>query len=211
MVKQQTDQIAVIAIHNDEEYYCNEVGQLESAFGITGYPTAKVDRGSDWVFPEPSNINQIVDKTLCDNAKVGLSVTPTISGNDMTIDVSVKFGGGFTFNNTKLVVMVLEDGLIADQENYTSYYGGSSVISNFEHNHVLRSSLTNVAGDVVPSNEIVDSIYNRVFSVSVPSNVENPSNLSIVAFVSNENFNGDSYTVNSRVGHFGEAQNFQEN
>lgn len=207
----ETDQIAVIAIHNDAEYNCAEVGQLEAAFGISGYPTAKVDRGADWIYPEPSNISQVVNKTLCDNAELGLAVSPTLDGSTMNIDVDVKFGDGFSFNNAKMVVMVLEDGLIADQENYTSYYGGVSVISNFEHNHVLRSSLTNVAGDAVTSGDLVNNEYTRTFSVNVPSNVANTDNMSIVAFITNENFNGDSYVMNARVGHFGEAQTFQEN
>ena len=35
--------------------------------------------------------------------------------------------------------------------------------------------------------------------------------MSIVAFVSNDNFAGASNVINARVGHFGEAQTFQEN
>lgn len=211
LTRAETEQIAVIAIHNDAEYYCDEVEDLESAFGISGYPTAKVDRGSDWIFPEPSNISQVVNKTLCDNAQLGLAVSPTVDGGNMNVDVQVKFGEGYSFSNTKLVVMVLEDGLIADQENYTSYYGGVSVIPNFEHNHVLRSSLTNVAGDAVTSGDLTSNVYNRTFSVPVPSNVANTSNMSIVAFITNENFNGDSYVINSRVGYVGDVQTFQEN
>lgn len=211
LTKEQTDQVAVIAIHNDAEYNCAEVAQMESAFGISGYPTAKIDRGSDWTFPEPSNINQVVNKTLCDNAEAGIALIPTLDGDNMTIDVKAKFGAGFSFNNTKLVVMILEDGLIADQENYTSYYGGAAVLPNFEHNHVLRSSLTNVTGDAVLSNDLIDSVYKRVFSVSVPSNVANTANMSVVAFITNENFVGQNNTVNVRVGHFGDVQDFQEN
>lgn len=206
----ETDQIAVIAIHNDAEYYCDEVADLEAAFGIAGYPTAKIDRGADWTFPEPSNISQVVNKTLCDNAELGLAISPTLNGSTMSVDVDVKFSEGFSFNNAKMVVMVLEDGLIADQENYTSYYGGVAVIPNFEHNHVLRSSLTNVAGDAVTSGDLVNNVYSRTFSVNVPSNVANTDNMSIVAFMTNENFNGDSYVMNARVAHMGDTQTFQE-
>jgi len=211
LAKQQTDQITVVAVHNDEEYYTNEVTQLENAFGISGYPTAKVDRASDWTYPEPSNIDQIVDPTLCDNAPLGLAITPSLSGDSMTIKVDAKFSQDFDFDNTKLVVYVLEDGLIADQENYTSYYGGVDVISNFEHNHVLRASLTNVAGDAITSNDLTNSVYTKTFTASVPSNVANTSNMSIVAFISNENFVGDSQVLNSRMAYFGDTQTFEEN
>ena len=207
----ETDQISVIAVHNDNEFYCPEVTQLENAFGITGYPTAKIDRGSDWTFPEPSNVAQVVDLTLCDNAPLGLAITPSLSGNTMTVKVDAKFSQDFSFDNTKLVVMVLEDDLIADQENYTSYYGGTSVISNFEHDHVLRASLTNVAGDAIQSNEVTNSVYSRTFTANVPSNVVDTSKVSFVAFISNENFSGDAYVINSRVAHFGDAQTYEEN
>ncbi|MFC0604039.1 Omp28-related outer membrane protein [Winogradskyella pulchriflava] len=211
LTKEQTDQIAVIAVHNDEEYYCDEVEALENAFNINAYPTVKVDRAADWTFPEPNNIDQVVNKTLCDNAPLGLTVIPTLNGNNVNVEVKVKFSEDFSFNNTKLVVMAVEDDLIANQENYTSYYGGVSVIQNFEHDHVLRASLTNVAGDAIPSNDILESVYSRTFSLSVPSNVTNASKLSFVAFVSNNNFTGAPYVVNARVGHFNEVQSFEEN
>ncbi|WP_299096626.1 Omp28-related outer membrane protein [uncultured Winogradskyella sp.] len=147
----------------------------------------------------------------CDNAPLGLAITPSLSGNTMTIKVDAKFSQDFDFNNTKLVVYVLEDGLIADQENYTSYYGGVDVISNFEHNHVLRSSLTNVAGDAINSSEVTNSLYTRTFTANVPSNVANNSNMSIAAFISNDNFAGQAYVINSRMAHFGDAQDFEEN
>ena len=211
LTSQQTDQIAVVAIHNDEEYYCNEVTALENAFGVSAYPTVKIDRAADWTFPEPNNIDQVVNKTICNNSPLGIAITPTLDGNTLTVEVQAKFSEDFSFDNTKLVVMVLEDDLIANQENYTSYYGGVSVIQNFEHDHVLRASLTNVAGDPIPSGDVVDSVYSRTFTASVPSNVMDNSRMSFVAFISNENFNGDPFVVNARVGHLNDVQDFEEN
>jgi hypothetical protein len=153
----------------------------------------------------------VVNKTLCDNAPLGLAITPSLSGNTMTIKVDAKFSQNFSFSNTKLVVVVLEDDLIFDQENYTSYYGGVDVISSFEHDHVLRASLTNILGDNLPSNEVTNSVYSRTITADVPSNVVNTSKMSVVAFITNENFNGDAYTINSRMAHFGDAQTYEEN
>ena len=201
----------MIAVHWDDEFEAPESDDMRVTFGITGFPTAKVNRGSDWTFPEPSNINQIVDQTVCDNAPLGLAITPSLSGNTMTVKVDAKFIQDFDFNNAKLVVMVLEDGLIYNQENYTSYYGGVDVISNFEHNHVLRASLTNISGDNLPSNEITNSVYSRTFTANVPANVVDTSEMSIVAFITNENFTGDASAINARVAHFGDTQTFEEN
>ncbi len=218
--KRQTDQINVVAIHRYnsspsssgyDPYNFEGAGALEASIGLTGYPTAMVDRASDCTYPEPSNVNQVVDLTLCDNAPLGLAITPSLSGNSMTIKVDAKFSQDFDFANTKLVVMLLEDDLIADQENYTSYYGGVDVITGFQHDHVLRASLTNVAGDAISSNEITNSVYTRTFTANIPSNVEDTSKLSVVAFISNENFVGDSQVLNSRMAYFGDTQTFEEN
>ncbi|WP_243472917.1 Omp28-related outer membrane protein [Winogradskyella sp. MH6] len=220
LTNQQTDQINVVAIHRYnsnpsgsgyDPYNFEGAGVLESSIGLTGYPTAMIDRGTTWTYPEPSNVSQVVNKTLCDNAPLGLAITPSLSGNTMTIKVDAKFSQNFSFANTKLVVVVLEDDLIFDQENYTSYYGGVDVISSFEHDHVLRASLTNILGDNLPNNEVTNSVYSRTITADVPSNVVNTSKMSVVAFITNENFNGDAYTINSRMAHFGDAQTYEEN
>jgi thiol-disulfide isomerase/thioredoxin len=210
-VKEQTDQIAVVAVHWDDEFEPSIAGDMLSAFGITGFPTARVNRGSDWTFPEPSNIDQIVDQTLCDNAPLGLAITPSLSGNTMTVEVDAKFSQDFDFNNTRLVVMVLEDGLIGDQQNNQSYYGGQNPIPNFVHDHVLRASLTNITGDAIPSSEVTNSEYSRTFTANVPSNVEDTNEVSIIAFITNDNFTGNAFAINARVAHIGDAQTFEEN
>ncbi len=209
LVKQQTDQAYVVAVHNDSEFYCSEVAQLENAFGISGYPTAKLNRKTDWTFPEPNNVAQVVDLTGND-ADLGIAVNPTLNGNTMSIEVSAQFNELFTFNNTKLVVFILEDDLIADQENYTSYYGGVSTIPNFEHDHVLRESLTNVSGDAISQGDVVNMLYSRTFTANVPSNISDTSKMSVIAFISNDDFIGAPEVVNTRVAHFGDTQTFQE-
>ena len=59
--------------------------------------------------------------------------------------------------------------------------------------------------------EVTNSVYSRTFNANVPANVEDTSKLSVVAFISNDNFSGDAYVINSRVAHFGDAQTFEEN
>jgi len=98
--------------------------------------------------------------------------------------------------------------LFYDQTNYTSYYGGASTLANFEHDHVLRASLTSLLGDTIPSSEIVaDNVYTNTISVAVPSNVSNTDKMSVVAFV----VDGTTNTVyNVRSAHFGDDQAFEE-
>ena len=126
----------------------------------------------------------------------------------MDIDVSVKFGGEFSASSAKLVVYVLEDNLYFNQTNYTSYYGGSSVLTNFEHNHVLRASLTNLLGDEIPPSEFTaDNVYEVNFNMAVPSNITNTEKMSVVAVVINGSTNA---AINVRGADFGDTQTFEE-
>ena len=72
----------------------------------------------------------------------------TTSGNTSTVNVKVKFGK--SFSNLKLVVYALEDNLIYNQTNSTSYYGGANPIVGFEHDHVLRAVLSSsILGETI--------------------------------------------------------------
>ena len=215
LVKAQTSEAVSVAIHRGStssssgtyDPYNYSAGALEDLINLEGYPTAMLNRTTLWNYPEPNNVSQVTGLASGD-ADLGLALTPSLNGNTITLDVQVKFGGQFTSTTAKLVVYVLEDGLIFDQTNYTSYYGGTSVISNFTHNDVLRASLTDLLGDIIPSSEIAtENVYTKSFSVAIPSNVTNSSNMSVVAFVVDGNSNG---ALNVRSAHFGDTQTFEE-
>ncbi|MFD2543456.1 Omp28-related outer membrane protein [Lacinutrix gracilariae] len=212
-VEASTEQAVVVAIHrgnasgSNVDPYNYPASVLEDLVGLEGYPTAMLNRTTTWNYPEPINSGQAVNLTG-DDAALGLALSSAIHGSDMEIDVNVKFGEDFSSTDLKLVVYVLENGLIYDQTNYTTYYGGTSVISDFEHNHVLRASLTDLLGDAIPSAETTkESVYTASFNVAVPSNVSDASNIHVVAFVVDDS----NAAVNSRSGDFGEDQAFEEN
>ena len=215
LVKAQTTDAVSVAIHRGStssssssyDPYNYSAGTLEDLINLEGYPTAMLNRTTIWNYPEPNNVSQVTD-LASDDADLGLALTPSINGNTITLDVQVKFGGLFTSTNAKLVVYVLEDGLNFYQVNYTSYYGGQDPITNFQHNDVLRASLTDLLGDTIPSSEIVaDNVYTKSFSVAVPSNVANASNMTVVAFVVDGNSNA---ALNVRAAHFGDTQTLEE-
>lgn len=214
LVNQQTSEAVVVAIHrgstdpNNSSYdpYNFSAEVLENLINLQGYPTAMLNRTTQWNYPEPNNVNQVIDLTS-EPADVGLAISPSLDGDIMSIDVKVKFGGEFSDSEAKLVLYVLEDGLFYDQTNYTNYYGGSSVISNFEHNHVLRASLSNLRGDLIPEDEYSeDNVYQVNYTMAIPSNISVNENMTLVAFVTNE-FNA---ALNVRVANFGETQIFEE-
>jgi len=192
-VHEQTEDAIAVAIHgpgtnpNDTGYdpYTYDATELEKTLSAQGYPKGFLNRTVQWNFPEPDNVAQAVALTQGENPKLGVAMNAVITGNNISLDVNVVFGKNFT-NDLKLVVYVLENGLIYDQHNYTSYYQGA-ILSAYEHNHVLRGCLTNILGDAIAADQTTFSnTYTRSFNVAVPANVTNAQNVEFVAFVIDE-------------------------
>ncbi|EDP71504.1 hypothetical protein FBALC1_03432 [Flavobacteriales bacterium ALC-1] len=216
LVEAQTDQAVVVAIHRPssntssgyyDPYNYADAATLENMINLGGYPTAMLNRTTEWTYPEPSNVSQITDLSE-DHGDLGIALSPTVSGGDISIDINVEFGDLFNSSNAKLVVYVLEDGLIYDQTNYTSYFGGASTLSNFVHNHVLRAALTSLTGDDIPSSEaVVGNVYSTTITTAMPSSISNTSNINVVVFVVDGATNA---VLNARAADIGDTQDFEE-
>lgn len=213
-LKEQTDKAVSVAIHRGsttaafDPYHYEAATPLLQQLNIIAFPTAKLNRSVPWPFPQYStaNLNKAIALTTGTPVRLGLAMNSTISGNSINLDVKVKFLENYS--NLKLVVYVLENGLLYPQDNGTTFYGGLSVIEEFEHDHVLRATFTNILGDAIPSNETTyGKTFTRNFSVAVPSNIVNTANMEFVAFVVGQ----DNKAVNVRKSSVGENQTFEEN
>ncbi|MQP25511.1 Omp28-related outer membrane protein [Flavobacterium sp. LMO8] len=206
LVNQETNDAVVVAIHRgNDPYNFSAAGALESQIGLTGYPTAMLNRTTEWNYPETAttSINQAVNLTSGVNPKVGVAMTTTTSGSSASVQVNVKFGSNFS--NLKLVVYALENNLIYDQTNYTSYYGGSSVISDFEHDHVLRAVLsTSILGETITGSTNLNDEFSKTFNYNIPGNV-NAANVRFVAVV----LDSSKKALNSREAGANETQTFE--
>lgn len=212
-VQNATDNAVAVAIHrsssnpSDSNYdpYNFDSSTIENLLPSTGYPKGYLNRMTQWQFPEPSNINQVVNLTQGANPKLGLAMTTSVSGTTANVDVRIKFSNNFT--NLKLVVYVLENGLVYSQYNYTSYYGAVNPIPNYVHNHVLRHCATNLLGDAIADTETTSgNIYNKSFTINLPTTIENVANIEFVAFVVDDNGN----TINVRKASHTATQTFEE-
>lgn len=202
IVEGATDNAVVVAIHRQDEYNFNAT-VLENQIGLQGYPTAMLDRTILWDYPEPNNVVQVVNLTN-NNARLGLAMKSTVAGGNISLEVKTKFGDDIT--GAKLVVYILENGLISDQENYTTYYDGVDVLPNFTHNHVLRAAATNLLGDAFTDTESVEgNEVTKTFSIPVPANVANAANLEFVAVV----VGADKKAINARKSVSGDDQTFE--
>jgi len=192
-----------VAVHNGDTMATSYESGLRAAFNVTGFPTAYIDRAATWTYPEPSNVAQITNIADID-ATAGLSMESSLNGNTINLTVKSKFGEDF--ENLKLVVVILEDGIVEDQHNYTSYYNGVDLLANFVHNHVLRYAITPVLGEDIPSDQSEkNDVYTKTFSLSVPSVIADASKMSFVAMVCRS----DKSAVNVRTIKVNETADFE--
>lgn len=203
-VRSQTSDAVVVAIHRGSDpYNFADAASLEAMIGLTGYPTGMLNRKTDWAYPETSNIAQAVDLTSGVNPRVGLALNTSLSGNTVTVEVKVKFGQNFS--NLKLVVYALQDNLVSNQTNSTSYYGGVNPIVNFDFDDVLRAYLTNsILGDAISGATGINDVYTKTFTYTIPSNYVT-ANIHFAAFV----VDSSGKALNARDASNNEIQTFE--
>lgn len=208
-----TNDAVTVAIHRSSsnptssnyDPYNYDTSELENLFPISGYPKGLINRFTQWTTPQENNLNQVITLTQGENPKLGLAMTTSVTGNNISIDVNVKFSNNFS--NLRLVVYVLENGLVYSQKNYTSYFGAINPLPNYVHNHTLRSCITNLLGDVINNAETTSgNIFTKSFNFLVPENVSNADNVEFVAFVVDQNGNA----LNVRKAAKNETQTFEE-
>jgi hypothetical protein len=151
---------------------------LEQLLDISGYPAAKLNRRTQWSnSSSPTEVKNLIKP----NVDLGIALNSIVSGGNINLDVNIKFIANFS--DLKLVVYVLEDGLIYNQVNATSYFGGQNPIINYEHNHVLRACLTNLVNGDALTGTNAGAIVTKNFTVAIPANVANIAKMYFVAFV----------------------------
>ncbi len=205
-VLEHTERAVVVAIHNgNDPYHFADYQPLKDMISPNNdleLPQARLNRRIVWTEPDV-NTQEAINLTS-NNCGLGVAMNSTVTGRQVELDVNVKFAQNFS--GLKLVVYVLENNLIARQTNYSTYYGGILYVTGFEHDNVLRSSLTHVLGDALAGSNFGETAT-RHFSFSVPSTIVNPENMSFVAIVTDANNNA----INSRAAQPNADQAFQEN
>lgn len=184
--KLQSNKIVSVAIHLTsaipDPFHTEQGLALKSEFGISGLPRAKINRIHTWTANEPEHLNEVLNRTGF-NAPLGLAIATELINNTIQTQVRVGFANNYS-EQLNLVIYVLENGLIYNQTNYTSYYGGATTLIDYVHNDVLRKVETPILGEPIPTSETVQGhIYSKNYNITIPSTVFNNSNLVIVAFV----------------------------
>jgi hypothetical protein len=191
-----------IANNPNTDPYIFPANTLQQAMGVSGLPTAMLNRNILW---DNETTTTEIKNLIKPNSDLGIALNSTVASGNINLDVNIKFVENFS--GLKLIVYVLEDGLSADQTNATSFFGGINPIPNYEHNHVLRSCLTDLVNGVALSGTNNGSTITQNFTIPVPSNIANVNNISFVAFV----VDSTGRAINVRGAEPNITQTFQEN
>ncbi len=188
----ETEDIAVVAIHETansfpDPMHFDQVQILKDAYDVEGFPAARINRSIDWPTPHPlSDVTNIAGL----DTNLAIALNSQVTNNELLVQVNVVYEEG-SGQNDKLVVYLIEDGVIYDQVNYYNYddtsefYNLGDPIPNFVHNDVLRNSLTGVLGNIISQTEALTE-YITSFTIDIPSDYVR-ENLSIIAMVVDEN------------------------
>jgi hypothetical protein len=181
---QDGDRMIAVAVHNGSSFAFPLEAQMRSRFGINSFPTGILNRDSEWSPSTSHAMNLSQPRALLNGFRpVGLAINSSVSGS--LVNALVKVGFDFDQTGTKLVAVLLENGRIANQANFTNNYGGGNPLVGFVHNEILRANFTDIFGDVIPDTAAVGGgEYTVNLSVAIPSGV-NTANMEVVAFVLN--------------------------
>ena len=103
---------------------------------------------------------------------VSIAINSQLTGANLTVQVKVVYENGSEAGD-KLVVYLLESGVIAPQANYFNetnghpYQGLGNPIEDYVHNDGLRNSLSDLFGDAIPQTPAYQE-FKTYYSFTVP-------------------------------------------
>ncbi|MBI1222572.1 MAG: Omp28-related outer membrane protein [Bacteroidetes bacterium] len=201
-----------VSIHYGDGMQIAAYTDYKNAFTISGFPSGMVGR-----LPAMEDNKTVVMNRgwWADNATDQLKNTaPCGLKIDAQSTDAIKVTAGFNQEiqgDLRLTVMVIEDkvtgkGSAYDQHNYYSkdypnndpnnpFYNLPSVVTGYEHNHVLRKVLSSqTMGDVIDASAIkAGGKFEKSFSFDASS--MNGANVKIVAFVNVVGSNAQSHKI----------------
>lgn len=199
LLEEQTKNAFTVGVHIGDDMQNSYSTELNDFFNQRGFPTAIINRSIIWSYPEPDNINEVLERST-GRINYGLEISSSTNGNDL--ELQIRAGFAEDLSGVKLVVFILEDNIKAHQSNYTSYYGGSKTLLGFTHNGVLKYSVTNVFGDDISS---AIGIHSHSYEANLARlGIYNIEQVDILAMLINEN----GQIINAQKANINELQMF---
>ncbi|SRX74912.1 Omp28-related outer membrane protein [Aequorivita antarctica] len=214
-LKQMTDHISVVAIHKKslgyEPMHFPQVNDLQAEFDVPNeFPQGQLNRTIKWNSLPGSNDYDLDAVTSIAGLETdaSLAISSQVSGSTLSVDAKVIYRNG-SESGDKLVVYLLESGIVADQRNYfdgdptSPYFGMGDPILDFVHEDALRNSLSGLFGDNIPETPAYQE-YKKTYTFEIPSEY-NAENLSFVVML----VKADNSAKNSLHAELGETKLYQ--
>lgn len=214
------------AIHGgsgSDPYKYQYYSTLMNHFNASGYPSVlfnrkkQADNTYEW-----SESTADLNAALLASAPLGLSISSTSTSTTVSGTVGVKFNIS-TSKPFKIVVALVENGLVYPQTNYYSpggytpyLYGGADPVTDFVHNGVFRKCATDIYGDSIPAHTALkNNVWDFPFSINLTGKTSSGSsytaiaaNCGIVAFVVDGATNSPKGVLNVQYAPVGVVKNF---
>lgn len=218
LLNQLSDDVVILAIHNNDPMAFSGESQLAAQFGVQGYPAARINRTV--VAPNPEDGEASIQLALAhagEETDLSIAINTNLSGNNLAVEVKLMSENPIP-SSYRLVVYLYQNGLIFPQANYyngvasSPWYQMGNPISDFVHDDVLESSYTNIFGDPIPATNAFE-VYSRTFSAvnlsqfghTTAPNTFDPARFGVAVYVVDENNNA----LNAQHVKAGQSVNFE--
>lgn len=189
----QSDDLVVVKIHetansSPDPMHFDGMPIFRDAFFTpgAGLPQARIDRTIVW--NNPYEIDDII-AVAGESTNASLSINSVDQDGTLIVEVNIVSLNGLDPGD-KLVVYLLEDGILYDQTNYydsdstSIYFGEGNPMVDYEHNETLRLAISEILGDPVDAVGALQE-YSKTYNVTIPSEYV-VENLSLVAMLVSE-------------------------
>ena len=203
LVHQQTNKAIVVGIHlfNGDPFITTQGNNLAANLGVSGVPTGNINRTISWAGPQYQNVAQVLNE-IQPKVSTGIGISSSNTSGNIAANIKLSYKQAID-TNTKITVYLVEDSLYFTQRNYSAdIYGSQSSISNFKYTGVLRSVVSDLAGDAVANN---GTLVTKSYNFTLPSNVSNVNQVRLVAFVTD----GTGKVLNTQTAKLGEVKDFE--
>lgn len=206
-----TTDVSIVSIHKEssamsDPLHYPRVGELQAMFDVpNSFPKAQLNRTEAWV--DGFNIDQVLPMVGADT-DVSIAIDSELNGSSLSVNVDVVYEGGSTAGD-KLVVYLLENGVVSPQTNYFDqtpghpYEGMGNPIEDYVHNDGMRNSLSDLFGDAIPQLPAFEK-HTKEYTFDVPADYVG-ENLSFVVMV----VDAENNAKNSQYAWVNEAKAFE--
>jgi len=115
-LRELSDNITVVGIHNNDQLTIDQEADLRSELGIGGFPSARLNRTISWI--DPYGFSEVQNLLTVEN-NLAISINSNLENSILSVDL--RFVSKDELNNHKLVLYLVENDLIYDQTNYFNY------------------------------------------------------------------------------------------